>query len=90
MEVSFLQIQRNYKIRFFKKTFYSYFNEKELEDKNYEDFMKWCYTRQTKKNAGMFCIGITTTFAKEHLQQADLIIDAYDEIAIDKMFHVEQ
>ena len=48
MEVSFLQIQRNYKIRFFKKTFYSYFNEKELEDKNYEDFMKWCYTRQTK------------------------------------------
>ena len=49
MEFSFLQFQRNYKIKFFKNIFHSYFNEKELEGKKYEEFMKWCYTKQTKK-----------------------------------------
>ena len=76
MEVSFLQIQRNYKIRFFKKIFFSYFNEKELEDKNYEHFMKWCYTRQTKKNAGMFCktLGISKANINVMIKMVNLMV----------------
>jgi len=37
------------------------------------------------KNAGMFCIGITTTFKKESLMLADLIVDSYKEINLDKL-----
>jgi HAD superfamily hydrolase (TIGR01509 family) len=35
---------------------------------------------QSAKNAGMFCIGITTTFAKDRLKHADMVIDSYEQI----------
>lgn len=34
------------------------------------------------KNAGMKCVALTTTFTKEHLQEADVIVDRYDEIKL--------
>jgi len=37
------------------------------------------------KNAGMFCVGITTTFKKESIVLADLIVDYYEEIDFDKL-----
>ena len=37
------------------------------------------------KNAGMFCIGITTTFKKDFLTLADLIVNSYKEINLDKL-----
>ena len=36
------------------------------------------------KAAGMKCIGITTTFEKEHLQEADIIINSFEEIDLNK------
>lgn len=35
---------------------------------------------QAAKNAGMYCIGITTTFAKDRLGHADIIVDSYEEV----------
>jgi len=32
------------------------------------------------KNAGMFCIGITTSFPKDLLSHADMVVDSFDEI----------
>ena len=37
------------------------------------------------KDAGMKCIGITTNFNTEELNKADLVIDAYTELPIEKM-----
>ena len=37
------------------------------------------------KNAGMFCIGMTTTFKKDILTLADLIVDSYKEINLDRL-----
>jgi len=37
------------------------------------------------KLAGMFCIGINTANNKEALKEADLIIDHYDEIELEKL-----
>ncbi|MBI3032562.1 HAD family phosphatase [Candidatus Woesearchaeota archaeon] len=34
------------------------------------------------KNAGMKCVALTTTFTKEHLRGADVIVDKYDQIKI--------
>lgn len=35
---------------------------------------------QAAKNAGMFCIGMTTSFAQDRLSHADLVIDSYEEL----------
>lgn len=35
---------------------------------------------QAAKNAGMYCIGITTTFAADRLLAADLVVDSFQEI----------
>lgn len=40
---------------------------------------------QSAKNAGMFCIGITTTFAKDRLSHADMVVDSYEDIDLDKL-----
>ena len=40
---------------------------------------------QAAKNAGMFCIGITTTFAKDRLNNADIVVDSYDEVDLSKI-----
>jgi beta-phosphoglucomutase len=40
---------------------------------------------QAAKNAGMFCVGITTSFTKEHLNHADIVIDSYDELDLGKL-----
>ena len=40
---------------------------------------------QAAKNAGMFCIGINTSGNKERLQDADLIIDKYQDIDLKKI-----
>ena len=40
---------------------------------------------QAAKNAGMFCIGITTTFAKDRLSHADLVVDSYEEADLAKV-----
>lgn len=40
---------------------------------------------QAAKNAGMFCIGITTTFTKDQLNHADMIVDSYDGIDLRKL-----
>jgi HAD superfamily hydrolase (TIGR01509 family) len=37
------------------------------------------------KNAGMFCVGITTTFKKDLLAHADLIVDSYKEIKLNRL-----
>jgi len=37
------------------------------------------------KNAGMFCIGITTTFTRDILRLADLIVNSYQEINLNKL-----
>jgi len=37
------------------------------------------------KNAGMFCVGITTTFKKDLLAHADLIVNSYEEIILDSL-----
>lgn len=34
------------------------------------------------KNAGMKCIALTTTFDKEYLKEADVIVNTYDEIKL--------
>lgn len=39
---------------------------------------------QAAKNAGMFAIGITTTFAADRLQEADLIISSYEALDINQ------
>ncbi len=35
------------------------------------------------KNAGMFCIGVATTFSKQKLKNADLIVDSLKELEIE-------
>ena len=40
---------------------------------------------QAAKNAGMFCIGITTTFAPDRLSEADLVVDSFDQIDLQKL-----
>ncbi len=40
---------------------------------------------QAAKNAGMFCIGIATTFANHRLSNADIVINSYDEINLEQM-----
>lgn len=42
---------------------------------------------RSAKAAGMFVIGITTTFPRQTLQQADLVIDHFDEITPNKMIY---
>lgn len=37
------------------------------------------------KNAGMKCIALTTTFTREKLLEADLIVDSYSEIDLNKI-----
>ena len=76
MEVSFLQFQRNYKMFYFKKVLNNYFNEHELENKSYEEFMKWCYSRTTKKNASLVCkaIGISKANIKSMTKMLNLLI----------------
>jgi HAD superfamily hydrolase (TIGR01509 family) len=37
------------------------------------------------KDAGMKCIGITTNFNGDELKKADLVVDAYTELPIEKM-----
>jgi beta-phosphoglucomutase len=39
---------------------------------------------QAAKNANMFCIGITTTFTKQHANQADLMVGSFEEIDLAK------
>lgn len=76
MEVSFLQFQRNYKINYFKNIFCSYFNQIELKDKTYEQFMKWCYAKQTKQCALIFCkaIGISKANIKLMIKMVNLMV----------------
>ncbi len=38
---------------------------------------------QAAKNAGMFCIGITTTFIKDRLSNADTVVNLYDEVSLE-------
>lgn len=40
---------------------------------------------QASKNAGMFCIGITTTFAADRLNLADVVVSSYAEIDLNKL-----
>ncbi len=40
------------------------------------------------KKAGMFCIGINTAKNREALKEADLIIDHYDEIELEKLLEM--
>lgn len=40
---------------------------------------------QAAKNAGMFCIGIATTFPRDQLSEADLVVDAFEEIDLEKL-----
>jgi beta-phosphoglucomutase len=44
---------------------------------------------QAAKNADMFCIGITTTFAKDRLSTADMVVNSYDEIRLDTLLAQE-
>jgi HAD superfamily hydrolase (TIGR01509 family) len=37
------------------------------------------------KNAGMKCIGITTNASREELREADLLVDSYGDLSIEKM-----
>ena len=37
------------------------------------------------KNGGMKCIGITTTHKKEALKKADIIINSFDELTVEKI-----
>lgn len=40
---------------------------------------------QAAKSAGMFCIGINTSKIKEELKDADIIVESYDEIDLDRL-----
>jgi HAD superfamily hydrolase (TIGR01509 family) len=40
---------------------------------------------QAAKNADMFCIGITTSFAKDRLSHADMVIDSYEELNLEQI-----
>jgi sugar-phosphatase len=42
---------------------------------------------QSAKRAGMFCIGINTSHDRSQLDQADMIIDSYRDINIDKIIY---
>ncbi|HYV33427.1 MAG TPA: HAD family phosphatase, partial [Candidatus Limnocylindria bacterium] len=37
---------------------------------------------EAAKNAGMFCIALTTTFTKDRLTQADIIVDSFKELKL--------
>lgn len=76
MEVSFLQFQRNYKIKYFNKVYKDYFNESKLENKSYENFMKWCYTRETKKLSTTFCkaLDISKANIKSMIKMVNLLV----------------
>lgn len=39
------------------------------------------------KKAGMFCIGINTANAYESIKHADIVVNAYDEINLDKLMN---
>lgn len=45
---------------------------------------------QAAKNAGMFCIGINTSRKPELLSMADIIIDSYDEINLNKILEISR
>lgn len=76
MEVSFLQIQRNYKIKYFNKVFKDYFNESILKNKSYESFMKWCYTKETKRLSSIFCkaLDISKANIKSMIKMINLLV----------------
>jgi beta-phosphoglucomutase len=38
------------------------------------------------KNAGMKCVAITTTHTEDHLQLADLVIDSYEDLDLQKIY----
>ena len=79
MEVSFLQFQRNYKIKYFNKIFKDYFDIKKLEGKSYEDFMKWCYDKETKKYSSIFCkaLDISKANIKSMIKMINLLVFSY-------------
>ena len=55
MEESFLQFQKYYKQKYFKKTFNEYYNIDTISKLNYTEFMTWCNSSNTYNNAKQFC-----------------------------------
>lgn len=42
---------------------------------------------QAAKNAGMYCIGITTSFAADRLSHADAVVNSYEEIDLERLLN---
>ena len=41
---------------------------------------------EAARRAGMKCIAITTTFSRGRLSEADLVVDAFDEIDLTQLY----
>lgn len=55
MEANFLQLQRYFKMKYFRNIFNKYYDLDKLNIMSYDKFMRWCSSRNTAKNATLLC-----------------------------------
>ena len=76
MESTFLQFQRFFKMKYFRTIFNQYYDYDILKDVKYDKFMYWCNSRDTTKNAVIFCklLGISDIKIKPCVKMLNLLI----------------
>ena len=79
MEESFLQFQKYYKQKYFKKTFNEYYNIDTISKLNYTEFMTWCNSSNTYNNAKQFCksLGILEGNIKLYIKMINIFVFSY-------------
>lgn len=79
MEESFLQFQKYYKQKYFKKTFNEYYNIDTISKLNYTEFMTWCNSSNTYNNAKQFCksLGILEGNIKLYIKMINILVFSY-------------
>lgn len=55
MEANFLQLQRNFKMKYFRQIFNKYYDSDNLKKMSYDKFMSWCNSINTTKHAKLLC-----------------------------------
>ena len=76
MESSFLQYQRCFKIKYFRKIYNCYYDINNLKALKYDKFMRWCNSRDTNKKSKLLCksLGISDIKLKSSVKMLNLLV----------------
>ena len=58
MEANFLQLQRYFKMKYFRNIFNKYYDLDKLNIMSYDKFMRWCSSRTTASSSAGDAVGV--------------------------------